>query len=95
MSLYKRGMAGANSHDHTAALADYSAVIDMADAPADIRAMALYNRSVVHTANHNEDQAIRDLEQLLEMPAAAAKVKTEARRKLLRMQRSTERSEAP
>jgi hypothetical protein len=95
MSLYKRGMSSANLHDHPAALAHYTAVIEMADAPADIRAMALYNRSVVYTANHDEAQAVRDLEQLLEMPAASAKVKTEARRKLLRMERNTQRADTP
>jgi hypothetical protein len=93
-TLYKRGMACAKLHENHAALANYSAVIEMADAPADIRAMALYNRSVVHTANHDLAQASRDLEQLLEMPAAA-KVKTEARRKLLRMQRTSERTDEP
>ncbi len=95
MTIYKRGLARANEHDIQGALADYSAVIDMDAAPADIRAMALYNRSVVHGANHDDPQAVRDLEMLLEMPAASATVKTEARRKLLRMQRTSERTDQP
>jgi hypothetical protein len=95
MAIYRRGLARANEHDVKGALADYSAVIEMDDAPADIRAMALYNRSVVHGANHDDVQAIGDLEMLLEMPAASAAVKTEARRKLLRMQRSSERADRP
>lgn len=95
MTIYRRGIARANEHDNQGALADYSAVIEMDAAPADIRAMALYNRSVVHGANHDEAQAIRDLEMLLEMPAAKATVKTEARRKLLRMQRTSERPDSP
>jgi hypothetical protein len=91
MTLYKRGMASAKRHDDPAAVAAYTAVIDQDDAPAQIRAMALYNRSLVYASSHREVQAIRDLERLLDMPAAANHVKTEARRKLLRMQRTVER----
>jgi hypothetical protein len=95
MTIYRRGLDRANEHDNKGALADYSTVIDMDAAPADIRAMALYNRSVVHGVNHDDVQAVRDLERLLEMPAASAAVKTEARRKLLRMQRTAERTDLP
>ncbi len=93
MSFYKRAMAHAKLHDHKAALADYTAVIDMADAPADVRAMALYNRSVVHTASHDDPQAVGDLEKLLEMEGAAENVKTEAKRKLVRVRRTSDRAE--
>ena len=95
MAIYRRGIARANEHDNRGALDDYSAVIEMDAAPADIRAMALYNRSVVHGANRDDAQAVCDLEMLLEMPAASAAVKTEARRKLLRMQRTSERTDQP
>lgn len=95
MSLYKRGMTNAKLHDNEAALTDYSAVIDMTDAPAKVRAMALYNRAVVHTASHNLPQAISDLEQLLEMTGAPVNVKTEARRKLVRMRRTSDRLDEP
>ncbi len=44
MSLYKRGMAKAKKHDHEGAIANYSAAIDMSDAPPDVKAMALYVR---------------------------------------------------
>jgi hypothetical protein len=86
-------MANAKRHAHDAALADYTAVIEMPGTPADIRAMALYNRSVVYTASHHDSQAVDDLEQLLEMDGAAANVRTEARRKLVRIQRSSDRLE--
>jgi hypothetical protein len=92
LSLYKQGIAHAKLHDHEAAILDYTAVIDMADAPPDVRAMAIYNRSVVHTANHHDPLAISDLEMLLAMTGAAANVRTEARRKLVRMQRTTLRT---
>lgn len=90
--IYRRGMLKAKLHDNQAALADYTAVIEMEEAPADLRAMALYNRSVVHLAQNHEAAAISDLEELLKMPQAAANVKTEARRKLVRMQRTTDRA---
>ena len=90
--IYRRGMLKAKLHDNKAALADYTAVIEMAEASPDLRAMALYNRSVVHLAQHHEAEAIGDLEELLKLPQAAANVKTEARRKLVRMQRTTDRA---
>jgi hypothetical protein len=90
--IYRRGMLKAKLHDNQAALADYTAVIEMDEAPGELRAMALYNRSVVHLAQHHEAEAIGDLEELLKLPQAAANVKTEARRKLLRMQRTTDRA---
>jgi hypothetical protein len=93
MWLYQRGMIRARLRDHTSAVADYTAVIDMEDVPADIRAMALYNSAAVYTASHNDSQAICDLERLLEMGGAAANVRTEARRKLVRIQRSSDRLE--
>ena len=93
MRLYRRGMLKAKLHDHEAALAHYTAVIEMADAPANLRSMALYNRSLVYTAKEDNPKAIQDLETLLDMPAAAPNVKTEARRKLVRMDRTADRLE--
>jgi hypothetical protein len=93
MALYQRGMIRAKLRDHQSALADFTAVVDMEDVPADIRAMALYNRAVVYTASHHDLQAIRDLELLLEMRGAAANVRTAAKRQLVRIQRSSDRLE--
>ncbi len=90
--IYRRGLLKAKLHDNQAALADYTAVIEMDEAPDDLRAMALYNRSVVHLAQHQQAAAIGDLEELLGIPQAAANVKIEARRKLVRMQRTTDRA---
>lgn len=91
MWLYRQGMLKAKLRDHASAVAAYTTVIDMADAPEALRAMALYNRSLVYLAGDNEGEAKSDLERLLEMAGAAANVKTEARRKLLRMQRTSDR----
>jgi hypothetical protein len=90
---YQQALASANKHDLSAALAGYTAVIDMENTPPDLRAMALYNRSVVYTTTGCDAQAIADLELVLELPGAAANVKVEARRKLLRMKRSSERAD--
>lgn len=93
MWLYRRGMIKAKLHDQKSAIADYTAVIEMDDAPADVRAMALFNRSVVFSTNHDDTAATRDLEQLLQMAGASGNVRTEAQRKLVRMRRASERPE--
>ena len=86
-------MAFAKQHDHAAALADYTAVIESPHTPADVRAMALYNRSVIHSAMHDEGRAILDLQQVLETSGAAGNVRLEAKRKLVRMDRASNRSD--
>jgi len=86
-------MIKAKLRNRESAVADYTAVIDMPGAPADVRAMALYNRSLVYSAMHKDSKAIGDLEMLLELEGAAANVRTEARRKLVRMRRSSDRLE--
>lgn len=86
--LYRRGMRHAKLRDSELALADYTAVIEMEGATADMRAMALCNRALVHDAGADEEQAADDLNSVLEMPDASGKIKTEARRKLVRMERN-------
>jgi hypothetical protein len=84
-------MSKAILHDHQGAIADYTAAIDSPDAPPDVRAMALYNRAIVYVAVNNDSQAINDLRAALGMREAPANVRTEAKRKLVRMdRRSTE-----
>lgn len=90
--LYRRGMLKAKLHNHRGALADYTAVIDMAGVSDDLRAMAFYNRAVVYVAQHDDSAASRDLQELLGMPGAAANVKTAARQQLVRMQRTIDRA---
>jgi hypothetical protein len=91
MWLYRRGMMRAKFHKHDLAIVDYSAVIDMPGVPADIRAMAFYNRALVHHATACESAAIDDLTQVIEIDDIADNLKTEARRKLIRMQRAPNR----
>lgn len=92
--LYRRGMKRAKSRKYEAALADYTAAIDMPDVSGDIRAMALYNRALVYHTAGRDACATNDLNQVLAMADAASDVKTEARRKLVRMERASIRVDA-
>jgi hypothetical protein len=87
LSLYQRGMQWANKHNHSRALDDYSAVIDMSDAPSDLRAMAMYNRALVHAACGDAERAADDLRNVLDGSAAPENVRLAARQKLVRMSR--------
>jgi tetratricopeptide (TPR) repeat protein len=88
IALYERAIAFAKNHDHEAALANYTATIELNHVPPDIRAMALYNRAVVFSAMHDQAKAIRDLEELLGLSGAPGNVRLEAKRKLARMERA-------
>ena len=95
--LYRRGMARAKKHDHQGAIDDYSALIDMPNTPPDVKAMALYNRALVYSADavdEGNSKAIKDLNMVLSTANAPADVKTEARRKLERMKRHADKTDA-
>lgn len=83
-------MARANKHDHAGAIQDYSSAVATSDVPPDVKAMALYNRAMVYAASGDIAHAVDDLNAVLAMPQALAHVKTEARRKLVRMQRRSD-----
>jgi hypothetical protein len=91
--LYRRGMLRAKSHKRKLAIADYTAVAEMSKAPGRLRAMALYNRALVYYAMSKESDAIADLNQVLKLSDATRGVRTEAKRKLLRMQRNSDRTD--
>jgi hypothetical protein len=91
---YRRGLLHARLKKHQAANAEYSAVIALDNVPADLRAMSLFNRALVSYAEGAETDAIRDLNEVLAMTDIAETVKTEARRKLVRMERTSERAES-
>ena len=92
---YRRGLLHARLQKHQAASAEYSAAIEMENVPPELRAMALFNRALVSYAAGAELDAIRDLNEVLAMNDIAENVKTEARRKLVRMERTSERGESP
>ena len=89
--IYRRGMRRAKLGRHQAAIDDYKVVIDMVDAPGDVRAMALYNRALVYHASGSESDAIDDLNQVMGLAEAPERVKTEARRQLVRLKRTHDR----
>jgi hypothetical protein len=91
LRLYRRGMKFAKAHNHPAAVADYSAVIKLEGAPVKLRAMALYNRALVHDAIEKRPEAVRDLKSILDMDGVPEEVRTEAQRKLVRMDRNQTR----
>jgi hypothetical protein len=84
-------MMRAKLHKWWAALDDYTVVIDMAETPSNVRAMALYNRALVYRALDNESDAVDDLNRVLRMAGVAERIKAEARRKLVRMERASDR----
>lgn len=93
-SIYRSGMKNARAHRHEQALKDYTCVVEMTEAPADIKAMALYNRALVRDAMGNQTQAVVDLDKVLAMPETPEQVRMEARRKITRMDRSNLRASA-
>jgi hypothetical protein len=74
------------------ALDSYSEVIKMEGASPNTRAMALFNRGLLRNARGENAGAVVDLEQILEMPGVREQVVTEARRKLMRMTRNSDRT---
>ena len=90
--LYRRGMARAKRHNHPGAIGDYTAAIDMLDAPSDVKAMARYNRALVHVATGDYRLGLDDLDALLADDEAPANVKRMARQKLAKRARRSDKS---
>jgi len=90
LAIFKRGIAQARRQQHHAAIQNYTTTIGIADVPEDVKAMALYNRALAYVSVDDERGA-EDLDVLLGMPGAPAHIKTEAIRKLARMQQRAER----
>ncbi len=66
---------------------DYTAVIDAADAPADLRAMALYNRALLHVSRKDLRRATDDLQAVLATELRRHDIQSAATRTLDRIQR--------
>ena len=79
-------MENANAHLPITAIENYSDVLDVPDAPADVVAMALFNRSLAFIAIGEFAKGMDDLTNVLEMPNAPEKVKRLARQKLAKRQ---------
>ncbi len=89
---YKRGMAKAKKHDTPGAIEEYTIAIGLPEIPPDIKAMALYNRALVYASTGDELKAIADLNAVLAMKQDLGSIKMEARRKLVRMKRRSDRN---
>lgn len=92
MSFYKRGMVKSKQHQHQGAIDDYTSAIGMPGTPPDVKAMALYNRALVHAAVGDDASATGDINAVLAMPQDLTHIKTEARRKLVRMRRGSDKA---
>ena len=94
LRIYRRGMARAKKHDYEAAIADYTAAIEMTDVPVDVKAMVLYNRALVYVAAGDDSKGVDDLDAVLAMDRAVVmvNVKAMARQKLAKMESRTLKS---
>jgi hypothetical protein len=77
--LFDRAVAHTEAGDTAKALADYTTVIAMRDAPAEWKASALINRGVTHREAGDTAKALADFTAVIEMRDAPAEVKDEAR----------------
>ncbi|QDU58005.1 hypothetical protein Pan181_42300 [Aeoliella mucimassa] len=91
--LYQRGVFRAKAGLTSQAIQDYCDVIDIAQTPPSVRAMARYNWALLLWASGEQEQAHQELTNVLEDAGAPERVKAEARRKILRISRSSERSD--
>lgn len=91
---YRRGMARAKLGQHAAALEDYREVIEQEQVAQNMLAMALYNRALVYDAQGDVRAARSDLQRLLDLTGAPERVKTEARRRVVRMDHKLARTDA-
>ncbi|RMF40936.1 MAG: hypothetical protein D6753_10645 [Planctomycetota bacterium] len=90
LARYRAGMEKAKAKDYQGAIADYTAVIDAANTPADVQAMATYNRALAYSALHEEALAEEDLSTILNRPDLPEDIKVAAqqrRERLLRRKR--------
>lgn len=92
--LYRAGMAKANKLDYRGAIADYSAAIQLPDAPTDVKAMATYNRALAYSAIHEDEKAAKDLAAMLDMPGLSERIKKEAHQRRERIRRRNDRTDA-
>ena len=90
LSRYRAGMAKAGKQDYVGAIDDYSAAIEAADTPPDVKAMAIYNRALAYSAIQEEDKAADDLEAVLKMPELPERIKIAALQRRERIRRRAE-----
>ena len=87
LSLYRSGMAKISGRDYGGAVADYTAAIEAADIPPDVKAMALYNRSLAYAAMGEDDRAAEDQAALVDLPSLPENIKTAVHQRRERLRR--------
>lgn len=85
--IYQRGMKKAHDKDLDGAIADYSAVINDPQSPADLKAMALFNRALVYSLQKKFEEANADLERVQAIPEAPRNLRDATREKLERIRK--------
>ncbi len=90
LRIYRRGISQARQGQHDAAIENYTKVIGISGVPEDVKAMSLFNRALAY-ATADDSRGAEDLNMVLKMPGAPTHIKTEATRKLARMQQRAER----
>ncbi len=93
LALYKSGMEHSKKRDNQSAIEDYTSAIGTPDVPPDVVAMSLYNRALVYAATGKGQKATDDLNAVIGMDAAPPNIKDEAKRKLVRMDRSAKKKD--
>jgi len=78
MVYFNRGVVYDEQGKFDAAIEDYTAVLQMPDAPAEDRAGALFNRGVVYDEQGKLDAAIEDYTAVIQMPDAPAEDRARA-----------------
>ena len=94
LSLYRRGIARTKKHDQQGAIDDYTATIDMPNAPSDVKAMARYNRALVHMATGDYRKGVDDLDVVLAIDEAPSSIKRLAGRRLAKRESRSRQAEA-
>lgn len=95
LSLYRAGMEKARKNDYFGAIQDYSAAIDAAGVPNDVKGMATYNRALAYAAIDEDKKAADDLAAMLAIPGLPDNIVTQARQRRERIRRRLEKTDRP
>jgi len=95
LKIYKRGLDKAEMRDLDGAVSDYTLILDMPEAPRDVKAMARLNRALANSSSRKYALADQDLREVLSAPDAPEQVKEAARAKLTRLKRRIEEAGQP
>ena len=77
-ALFNRGVVYSQQDDIEHAFADFTAVIEIADAPPEQKAKALFNRGSIHSQQSDFEQALADYTAVIEMIDAPVELKVKA-----------------